>query len=115
MRRYLLGAVAAAITAHPMASLPLPVEQTGRDRVIGVVGRIAATGCAVDAQPARVGIGHRAPTLRTNRGAPVQVRQRTGRVHGRCLPRRECFTSQRPVGTEAVPDSLFRTPPFLGR
>lgn len=115
MRRYILIAAVASITVQPLTPLPLPVKQTGRDRFLGVVGRIASTGCAVDAPSSRVGVWNPTTIQSSSRGPLAGARQRTRQPHDRCVPRRECFTSQSPVGTRQDPDSRFRTPTFLGR
>lgn len=115
MRHHLLIAVAAVIAAQPVASLPLPVKKTGRDHVMRAGGRIAPTGCAVDALPSGADVWRRAPMRQGNLGALEELRQRRGRVHDRCVPRRQCFTDQRSVGTRGIANSPFRTPPFLGK
>ena len=115
MRRYMLIAAVAGMTVQPLTPLPLPVKQTGRDRVVGMVGRIASTGCAVYAPSATVGVWN-PPTIRSSNRAPLEdARQRTRALRDRCLPRRECFTTQSPIRTSRDPDSRFRTPTFLGR
>jgi len=115
VRRYMLIAAVAGMTVQPLTPLPLPVKQTGRDRVLGMVGRTASTGCAVDAPFASVGVWD-APTVDSSNRAPLaDSRQRTRALHDRCVPRRECFTTRSPVHTSRDPDSRFRTPTFLGR
>lgn len=117
MRRYMLIAAVAGMTVQPLTPLPLPVKQTGRDRVLDMVGRIASTGCAVDVDApfASVGVWN-PPTIQSSNRRPLEdARQRTRRVRDRCVPRRECFTTQSPVRTSRDPDSRFRTPTFLGR
>ncbi len=115
MKRHVLIAAAAAIMVQPMASLPVPVKQTGSDRVMTVVERMVPAGCEADARSARVGVWHPGPVLSGNRGGRGEARTRTARTHDRCVPRRECFTGRRPVGTKREPDSRFRTPTFLGK
>ena len=115
MRRYMLIAAVAGMTVQPLTPLPLPVKQTGRDRVLGMVGRIASTGCAAGAPFASVSVWN-APTIQSsNRGPLEDARQRTRALRDRCVPRRDCFTTRSPVRTSRDPDSRFRTPTFLGR
>ena len=115
MKRPMLIAAITAMTIQPRASLPFPSKQTGRDHAASVIRRIAPTGCAVDARSLPVGVWHPAQVRPRRPRVPVEIRQRTARVHDRCVPRRECFTDQRPVTTRRVLDSPFRTPPFLGK
>ena len=115
MRRLILIAAAAAMTVQPMTSLPRPVKKTGRDQAVNVVRRIATTGCAVNAGQAPVGVWHPPMVPSGNRRSPGEVRSRTGRVHDRCLPRRECFIDEGPARAGRVSDSVFRTPTLIGR
>ena len=115
MKRHFLIAVAAAIAAQPVASLPLADKKPARDQAIRMVGRIAPSGCVVDVLPAGAGIRSRAPSRRGNLGALDELRQRTRQAYDRCVPRRRCFTNQQPAGTPEVLDNPFHTPPFLGR
>ena len=117
MRRYILIAAVAGMTVQPLTPLPLPVKQTGRDRVLGMVGRIASTGCAVDADAPFASVGvWGPPTIQSsNRGPLEEARQRNRAMHDRCVPRRECFTSQGRARTSRDADSRVRTPTFLGR
>ncbi len=115
MRGYVMIAAVAGMAVQPLTPLPLPVKQTARDRAQVVVGQLASTGCAVDAPSARVGVWN-PPTFESgSRGPLADARQRNRQMHGRCVPRRECFTSQSPVRARRDPDSRFRTPTLLGR
>ena len=115
MRGYVLIAAVASIAVQPLTPLPLPVKQTAWDRAQIVAGQLASTGCAVDAPSARVGVWN-PPTLESgSRGPLADTRQRNRQMHDRCVPRRECFTSQSPAGTRRDPDRQFRTPKFVGR
>lgn len=115
MRRYMLIAAVAGMTVQPLTPLPLPVKQTERGRVPDMVGRIASTGCAVDAPSASVVAWNRPMIDSSNRIPLEDARQRNRALHDRCVPRRECFTSRSPVRTRRDKDSWFRTPTFLGR
>jgi hypothetical protein len=115
MRRYTLIVAVAGMTVQPLTPLPLPGKQTTRDRAPDAVGRLASAGCAVDARSDRVDVWNRARLESGSRGPLADARQRNRQMHGRCVPSRECFTNQRPVGTGRGPDSRFRTPTFVGR
>ena len=115
MRRHILIAAAAALTVQPMASLPRPVKQTGRDQVVGVARRIASTGCAVEARTVPVGVWNPPMVPSGNRRGREEMRPRMERAHDRCLPRRECFIDERPTRAGGVLDSPFRTPTFIGK
>ena len=115
MRGYILIAAVAGMTVQPLTPLPSPVKQTARDPALGVAGRLASTGCAVGVPSARVGVWN-PPTFESgSRGPLADARQRNRQMHDRCVPRRECFTSQSPAGTRRAPDRQFRTPKFVGR
>ena len=115
MRGRILIAAVAAVTIQPLMPLPLPSGQAKGKRVAHAARRIASAGCAADVGTETVDVwNHR--TVQSHDREPLDdLRQRTWRMHGRCVPRRECFTSQRAAPTRRDPDRWFRTPTFLGK
>ena len=114
MRHYILIAAAAGMTVQLSTPLPMPVQQSAQDRALGVVGRLASTGCAVDAPAARAGVWSPATFESGGRGTLADVRQGNRQMRDRCVPRRKCFTSQSPIRARRGLGSRFRAPTFLG-
>lgn len=115
MRRHILIAAVAAVTIQPLTPLPLPSGQTKGNRVAHAGGRIASTGCAADLGTETMAVWNPHSAENRFRGPLNDLRLRTWRMHGRCVPRRECFTNQSPSLARRDPGRWFKTPKFLGK
>lgn len=115
MESKMLIVAASLVVVQPIASLPIPVKETGRDHVARTVERLAPSGCMVRVRPLPTEEWNLEPVPRTTVGRPSAMRPRTPRVRDRCLPRRDCFRTGEQRGGEGITEGLFRTPTFIGK